>query len=276
MIDSVCIVERNHLTLSASGREYGQLRLNLGRKIEVQPAQFAMIKPHGLVEPLLRRAMAFYRCETVDGGTHSEFIYQIIGRGTKALADLRRGDKVDFLGPLGNTFSEGNDEALLVAGGAGSPALYMLAEREKTRGRAVRLFIGGASKGDLCGLDDYVKLIGQESITATTLDGSHGSPGFVTSPLEKYLTRIQTNNAEILACGPEPMLDRVSEIASEYRIPTQLSLESPMACGFGICVGCAVAVKADVPEGFIYKRVCVDGPVFRSDELYSVKTMHAA
>jgi dihydroorotate dehydrogenase electron transfer subunit len=264
------------MSRSASGREYGQLRLNLGRMIEVLPAQFAMIKPHGLVEPLLRRAMAFYRCETGEGATHAEFIYQVIGRGTGALGDLRPGDSVDFLGALGNTFSEGSGEALLVAGGAGSPALYMLAEREKARGRAVRLFIGGASKGDLCGLDDYVKLIGTESITATTLDGSHGSPGFVTTPLEEHLTRMRTNNAEILACGPEPMLDRVSEIASEYRIPAQLSLESPMACGFGICVGCAVAVKADVAEGFIYKRVCVDGPVFRSDELFSVKTMHAA
>jgi len=150
----------------------------------------------------------------------------------------------------------------------------MLAEREKVLGRAVRLFIGGASAGDLCGLDDYVELLGQESITATTLDGTRGTAGFVTKPLEEHLAR--SNNAEIFACGPEPMLERVSEIASEYGLTAQLSLESPMACGFGICVGCAVAVKADVPEGFIYKRVCVDGPVFRSNELFSVKTMHTA
>ncbi len=274
MIDSICIVERNQLTRSGSGREYGHLRLDLGVTIDILPAQFAMIKPHGLQEPLLRRAMAFYRCETIQGNTHAEFIYQVIGRGTRALAELCTGEKVDFLGPLGNTFTESKGEPLLVAGGAGSPALFMLAEREKARGRAVRLFIGGASEGDLCGLDDYVELLGQESITATTLDGTCGTAGFVTKPLEEHLRR--SKNAEIFACGPEPMLERVSEIASEYGLTAQLSLESPMACGFGICVGCAVAVKADVPEGFIYKRVCVDGPVFRSNELFSVKTMHTA
>jgi len=77
----------------------------------------------------------------------------------------------------------------------------------------------------------------------------------------------QGEKAIIYACGPDPMLHRIAQIADQFSIPTQLSLEAPMGCGFGVCVGCAVAVKADCPEGFVYKKVCTDGPVFWSKEL---------
>ena len=276
MIDLVALVERNVLTGSLSGRRYGHLEMVLDRRIEILPAQFAMIKPHRLSEPLLRRAMAFYRVRNSDHQTLVEFIYQIVGPGTHALANLQPGQQVDFLGPLGNTFSTGHRDAVLVAGGAGAPALFLLAEKEKKLGRSIRLFIGGASKGDLCGLSDFESLLGKDAITVTTIDGSYGTPGFITAPLESYFSQVNRAQCEVFSCGPEPMLERVCQLCEQYDVPAQLSLESPMACGFGICVGCAVAVKAHVPEGFVYKRVCVDGPVFRSDELYSVRTMHSA
>ena len=276
LIDLIALVERNVVTASLSGRRYGHLGLVLNRRIEILPAQFAMIKPRRLSEPLLRRAMAFYRVRNSESQTIVEFIYQIVGRGTESLTELQPGEEVAFLGPLGNTFSEGQDDALLVAGGAGSPALFMLAEELIKDRRSVHLFIGGASKGDLCGLSDFETLLGMESITAATIDGSYGIRGLVSQPLETYLSRVDRASCEVFSCGPEPMLDRVSQLCAQFEIPAQLSLESPMACGFGICVGCAVAVKANVAEGFVYKRVCVDGPVFRSDELYSLKTMHSA
>jgi dihydroorotate dehydrogenase electron transfer subunit len=109
-------------------------------------------------------------------------------------------------------------------------------------------------------------LLGGERVHCATVDGSRGTPGFVTAPLEDHLRG--RGAGVIYACGPDAMLHRVAQIAAEHGAPAQLSLESPMACGFGICVGCAVAVKADCPEGFIYQKVCTDGPVFRGEELH--------
>lgn len=271
MIDTIAIVELNVLSNSTSTRRYGRLRLRLEEQIQVLPGQFAMLKPYGSLEPLLRRAMAYYRIERFTHHLSVEFIYQILGRGTQALSMLRSGDKVDFLGSLGNTFdlnAAQRREALLVAGGVGSAALYLLAEELRQRQISARLFIGGASRGDLCGLEDFIHLLDSKNVYSATMDGSYGDRGFVTAPLENYLQEKRGEPMIIFACGPDAMLNRVAQIAAEHAIPTQVSLESPMACGFGICVGCAVAVKADCPEGFIYKKVCTDGPVFWSEELH--------
>ncbi|HZS06350.1 MAG TPA: dihydroorotate dehydrogenase electron transfer subunit [Blastocatellia bacterium] len=270
MIDTVATVERNDLTASASSRSYGRLRLRLGENIPVLPGQFAMIKPRGVIEPLLRRAMAYYQCEQSGEASSVEFIYQILGRGTQALARMKPGDEVDLLGSLGNTYDTDaarGCEVLLVAGGAGSPALFMLAEELLKARVTTKLFIGGASRGDLCGLEDFTELLGGANVTGATIDGSYGEKGFVTAPLEKHLKDSAGGRVMIYSCGPDVMLHRVSQIAADYKVPAQVSLESPMACGFGICVGCAVAVKADVPEGFVYKKVCTDGPVFWSEHL---------
>ena len=279
MIDTVTTIERNDLILPepdggsniGSGRSYGYLRLLLDRKIPVLPGQFAMIKPHGIYEPLLRRAMAYYRSVTVGGAPCVDFIYQILGRGTQALANLRSGDKVDFLGSLGNTYdieAARGREALLVAGGVGSAALFMLAEELVKSGARVKLFIGGASRGDLCGLDDFIELLREENVIRATVDGSLGEAGFVTAPLERHLQRVGGRRTIIYACGPDPMLHRVAQIAARFGAPSQLSLEAPMGCGYGVCVGCAVAIKDDCPQGFVYKKACVDGPIFWGEELH--------
>ncbi|HKQ78232.1 MAG TPA: dihydroorotate dehydrogenase electron transfer subunit [Blastocatellia bacterium] len=275
MIDTVTTVERNDLTLaetsSGSGRRYGYLRLRLDQKIPMLPGQFAMLKPQGIYEPLLRRAMAYYRGLTVGGRLCVDFIYQVLGRGTRALANLRPGDKVDFLGSLGNTYdinAARGREALLVAGGVGSAALFMLAEELARSGIGAKLFIGGASRGDLCGLDDFIELLSEKNVFCATVDGAYGERGFVTAPLESYLQSSDAARTIIYACGPDPMLHRVAQIAERFGAPSQLSLEAPMGCGYGVCVGCAVAVKHGCPEGFVYKKVCVDGPVFWGEELH--------
>jgi dihydroorotate dehydrogenase electron transfer subunit len=279
MIDTVTTVERNDLILPepdggssvGSGRMYGYLRLRLDREIPVLPGQFAMIKPHGIAEPLLRRAMAYYRSMTAEGAPCVDFIYQILGRGTRALANLRPEDKVDFLGSLGNTYdveAARGREALLVAGGVGSAALFMLAEELVRRDARVKLFIGGASRGDLCGLGDFIGLLREENVICATVDGSLGEASFVTAPLERHLQRVSGARTIIYACGPDPMLHRVAQIAERFGATSQLSLEAPMGCGYGVCVGCAVAVRDDCPEGFVYKKACVDGPIFWGEELY--------
>ncbi|MCI0524530.1 MAG: dihydroorotate dehydrogenase electron transfer subunit [Acidobacteria bacterium] len=270
LIDTVATVERNDLIASASSRSYGYLRLRLDQPIPVLPGQFAMIKPRGIFEPLLRRAMAYYRSAIVSDALMVDFIYQVLGRGTQALAKLRAGDLVEFLGSLGNTYdieAARGREALLVAGGVGSAALFMLAEKLMEREVSAKLFIGGASHADLCGLKDFVELLSSDHVISATIDGSHGEKGFVTAPFEKHLQANRDQPVIVYACGPDPMLHRVSQIAGRFAAPAQLSLEAPMACGFGICVGCAVAVKHDCPEGFVYKKVCMDGPIFWSNEL---------
>lgn len=275
IVDAVATVARNEIVRSGSSRSYGYLRLRLEEPIPILPGQFAMLKAHGIYEPLLRRAMAFYRCEPADDQLDVEFIYQILGRGTQALATLKPGSKVDFLGSLGNTydiaFANGR-EALLVAGGVGSPAVFMLAEELLKQNVPARLFLGGASRGDLCGLEDFTELLSKEKIVCTTVDGSYGEKGFVTAPLERYLKTEANKPLVIYSCGPDPMLHAVAKLAEAYNVPAQLSLEAPMGCGFGVCVGCAVAVKQDSPanssESFVYKKVCTDGPVFWSKELH--------
>ncbi len=279
MIDTVTTVERNDVIGSDSdignwkdsGRRYGYLRLRLDQKIQTLPGQFAMIKPHGIYEPLLRRAMAYYRCVSRDESNEIDFIYQILGRGTQALANLRPGDKVDFLGSLGNTYdidAARGREALLVAGGVGSAALFMLAEELVKAGIGAKLFIGGASRNDLCGLDDFIELLSEKNVFCATVDGGYGEKGFVTAPFERYLQSKDAARTIIYACGPDPMLHRVSQIAERFGAPSQLSLEAPMGCGYGVCVGCAVAVKHDCPEGFVYKKVCTEGPVFWGETLH--------
>jgi dihydroorotate dehydrogenase electron transfer subunit len=271
MIDAVAIVERNDLIVSESTRRYGYLRLRLDQKIPVLPGQFAMLKPRGIYEPLLRRAMAYYRATTINGALFVDFIYQILGRGTQALAKMKPGDEVDFLGSLGNTYdieAARGREALLVAGGVGSPALFMLAEELLKLNVGAKLFIGGASRGDLCGLDDFIELLSEENVVCATVDGSRGEAGFVTTPLERYLQSRSGERQIIYSCGPDPMLHRVAQIAGRFAVPSQLSLEAPMGCGFGVCVGCAVAIKHDCPEGFVYKKVCTEGPVFWGDQIH--------
>src|SRR5262245_42145689 len=274
IIDTVASVERNEIFISTSTRAYGKLLLRLDQEIPVLPGQFAMIKPHRCYEPLLRRAMAYYQSEIINNSVSVQFIYLIMGRGTQMLAELQAGDQVDLLGSLGNTFDTNaarGHEALLVAGGVGSTALYMLACDFVKLGVPVRLFIGGASQGDLCGLDDFTELLSKERVHASTMDGGYGEKGLITSPLEKHLINYQVYNqakpAIIYACGPDAMLHQIAKLADYYSIPAQVSLEAPMACGFGVCVGCAVAVKDDCQEGYSFKKVCTDGTVFWSHEL---------
>ena len=232
-----------------------------------------MVKAHGVYEPLLRRAMAYFIVEQAETTT-VEFIYQILGRGTGALSTVSAGESVEYLGPLGNTYdlaAAQGKEALLVVGGVGSAAVFMLAEELKKQGTSMRLFIGGASRGDLLGYEDFVELLGKENCISATVDGSFaeigGEQGFVTAPLERHLQANAGQPMVIYACGPDAMLHATAKVAETHQIPAQLSLEAPMACGIGICVGCAVAVKHNCAEGFVYKKVCTDGPIFWSEEL---------
>jgi dihydroorotate dehydrogenase electron transfer subunit len=229
-----------------------------------------MLRASGWLEPLLRRALAVYRTE---GPRELSFLYQVLGRGTAALATLRRGDQVEALVPLGNTWpvedlasAPVERRAVVVAGGIGSASVLMLCDELSRRGIDTQVFVGAASLTVAlgCGLEDFRAL--PLPLTITTDDGSLGQRGLVTAPLEAHLENSGSADARIYTCGPWAMMRRVAEIASKLEIECYASLEAPMGCGFGVCVGCVVAVKTDGPPGYgSYKRVCVDGPIFPAE-----------
>jgi dihydroorotate dehydrogenase electron transfer subunit len=188
---------------------------------------------------------------------------------------LHRDDEVALLGPLGNGFTidpslEARSEVAFISGGVGIPAFYTLAQGLKARGIKPRLFHGEVTgdfeKGLAC-LSDYVHLLGGDHVLCATDDGSIGVKGFVTDAFEGYLKSGGPVPKVIYSCGPEPMLKRVAEMTKELGIPAQLSLEANMGCGFGVCLGCAVKIKTPSARGFSFQRVCMEGPVFRAEDV---------
>ena len=213
------------------------------------PGQFAMLQldPEGLHrDPLLPRPMAIYR----SSGDNLEFRFKIVGRGTALLAELPVGAPVGVLGPLGNGFERPTGVPVLVGGGTGIASLYELA-CSVPAGTVVAL--GAGTQAELLGLDDFRAL--PVELRLATVDGSTGSAGLVTELLELDAEH------EVMACGPLPMLRRVHDLAAATGARCQVSLESNMACGFGVCLGCAVRTR----RGFRY--ICSHGPIFEAAEL---------
>ena len=264
MIETIATAESNREL--APG--YRMLALNLTKDVSVRPGQFAMLKPRGALEPVLRRALAVYR---VEGSRRLSFLYQVLGRGTVALAQLRKNDEVDALLPLGNSWSidaSPGGGALVVAGGIGSASLLMLCKELKSSGVDTKLLFGAATASAAlgCGLEDFHAL--DLSSIVTTDDGSLGYKELVTAPLERELRERDRKASTIYACGPWPMMKRVAEIAAQFNVRCLVSLEAPMGCGFGVCVGCVVAVNTGASLDYgSYKRVCTDGSIFPAEEI---------
>lgn len=264
MIETLATVESNREL--APG--YRLLTLKLKEDVKVSPGQFAMLKAHASIEPLLRRAFAVYR---VHGPRRLSFLYQVLGRGTEALSQVEQEGTVDALLPLGNSWpieGSANRRAIVVAGGIGSASVLMLCEGLAASHVDVQLFFGAASAHAAagCGLADFRSL--GLSLAVTTDDGSLGERGFVTAPFERSLRDGGDAGATIYACGPWVMMRRVAEIASQFEVRCLVSLEAPMGCGFGVCVGCVVAVNTGGPLGYdSYVRVCTDGSIFPAERI---------
>jgi dihydroorotate dehydrogenase electron transfer subunit len=240
---------------------YRLLTLEYNEEFAAAPGQFAMLRSQASAEPLLRRALAIYQ---VESPSRLSFLYQVLGRGTQVLSALHPGDLVESLGPLGNRWHLPEaGRAVLVAGGIGSASVLMLAQELLKARIETAIFFGAASHSAAigCGLRDFEAL--GLPLVITTDDGSLGEAGFVTTPLERFLRSTGAVGVSIYACGPWPMMARTAQISDSAGAPCFVSLEAPMGCGFGVCVGCVFAVKADAPSGYgSYKRVCVDGSIF--------------
>ena len=242
--------------------------------------QFVMAEVGNGCDPLLRRPFAVHRlCREKGTGVVSrppsciEILYRTVGRGTALLAEKKRGETIDLLGPLGNGFRLPHrlQRAVLVAGGMGVAPLLSLAlalkERKGTRSRTAGpiAFIGGQTRDGILCLSDFRKSGAQ--VAVITEDGSRGAKGLVTDLLARFLNALALPDAARLvlyACGPVPMLERVAALARDRAIPCQVSLESAMACGVGACLGCSVPTRINADKHISYQRVCREGPVFDS------------
>ena len=224
----------------------------------VQPGQFAHVRILPLKEALLRRPFSIFR---VSGDTLSIF-YKTIGRGTEVLSRMRPGEELSLIGPLGHGFTvppPAGETPLLVAGGYGMAALYLLAQRSPQKGIA---FVGGRRRVDILCEEEFHAL-GWE-VRVTTEDGSHGEKGLVTQALLAELKRPVVGR-KLFACGPAPMLKAVGQLAAEFNLPAELSLDEHMGCGIGVCLTCVVPIKTG--ESWEYQRTCTEGPVFDSRQI---------
>ncbi|MBX6422591.1 dihydroorotate dehydrogenase electron transfer subunit [Thermosulfurimonas sp. F29] len=220
-----------------------------------RPGQFVRVKAWWGRDPLLPRPFSVHE---VLGG-RIRLLYGVRGPGTETLSRLSRGDVLLLDGPLGRPFPlPERGPVWLVAGGIGvAPFLFYLSEL-RNRGLPTRLFYGGRSRGDLLRVDRLRELSG--ALVLTTEDGSRGRKGLVTDPLSRALGRERP--ALMVACGPPGLLKAVGRLAEARGIPAYLSLEALMACGRGLCLGCAVARR-----GGGTLKVCVEGPAVDSREV---------
>ena len=222
----------------------------------LKPGQFAQVKVEGSPETFLRRPISIH---DVDYERNTiKLLIQIAGKGTERLSNLKKGETINIIYPLGNSFSlpAENSQILLIGGGCGVAPLLHLAQVLSQDLNDVSILLGARSVVDLVELDQYA-LFGK--LFTTTEDGSHGERGFVTDHTLFFDELDQF--ARIYCCGPEPMMKAVAAKAKAKTVNCEVSLENTMACGFGVCLCCVT----ETIQG--HKCVCTDGPVFNTKQL---------
>lgn len=234
-------IAKNIFELTVEGSLAGEM---------AEPGQFVHIRVADSFEPLLRRPISI---ASIDKEKNQfTMIYRAEGRGTQILADKRAGDKIDVLGPLGHGFpvEQAEKKAFLIGGGIGVPPLYELAKQLNSRGIETVHILGFESKEAIF-YEEQFKALGDTHIA--TVDGSHGSEGFVTHILNELPQDFDT----YFSCGPTAMLEAV-----QWAYPQKqgfLSYEQRMGCGIGACFACVCRTTKSETD---YIKVCSDGPVF--------------
>ena len=237
---------------------------------QIKPGQFIMLKVSDNTSPLLRRPFSIYKSYPVSHSNKSKrgylfILYKMVGKGTRRMTTLIKGQKVDVIGPLGNGFAlpplPSSADSILIGGGVGVVSLYPLAEALKSR--KLYVFIGGKTQKDILGVEDFRKL--SSNIFIATEDGSLGVRGTVVDYFLSQRKRFERNGEYyIYACGPVPMLKALAGTVKSKNFICQVSLEARMGCGFGACWGCVVKTKHRKNP---YQRVCQEGPVFRLEDI---------
>lgn len=240
-----------------------------------KPGQFIMVRVMDGFQPLLRKPFGVHSVKD----SSIDILYEVIGEGTKLLAQKKPGEYLDIIGPIGNGFDLASGPHILVAGGMGVAPLIFLAERlRKVKSKKAKVknlvLLGARTKSHVLCEKEFKKL--GCDVKIATDDGSSGHKGYVTDLLKDAAKRwghsagttrksreVSPQGVPIIvyACGPRMMLREISRISDRYEMPTQVSLEEHMSCGFGACLGCVVSTT----DG--YKRVCKEGPVFDARQI---------
>ena len=209
------------------------------------PGQFVNILLDGLY---LRRPISVcdYNENTLT------LVYKVVGKGTEQMSRKSAGEKLDILTGLGNGYdlSLSGDHPVLLGGGVGVPPLYNLAKKLLAEGKNVSVILGFNTKSEIFYEEEFKKL--GCAVTVTTVDGSHGVKGFVTTALEAM------DYTYFYTCGPEPMLKAIYKAS---KTSGQMSFEERMGCGFGACMGCSCKTLTG------NKRICKEGPVMKKEEI---------
>lgn len=220
---------------------------------EARPGQFiAMYCEDGT--KLLARPISICGIDA-EAGT-LRVVYRIAGEGTRLFSQMKAGDSLEVMGPLGNGFTMKDKKAIIVGGGIGIPPMLELAKQldcEKTvvLGYRDELFL--KEEFEACA-----------NVAVATEDGSTGTKGTVIDAIEAA----QVSGEIIYACGPMPMLKALAEYADAHGMEAQISLEERMACGIGACLGCICKTKEkDHHTNVNNTRICKDGPVFDAKEV---------
>ena len=244
---------------------------------KLRPGQFLMVRLSHFDDPLIGRPLALYETHDNPAGepTDVDVVYIVKGKFTSRLQHFVEGQQVDVWGPLGNGFSPKScDHLVMVAGGVGyTPFLAMT--RQYLGGRyygtdaarptasSVTFCYGARTSALLAGVDDF-RAAGANVAIATD-DGTAGFHGLVTDRFRSVLDELP-ENPRVVCCGPEPMMEAVAKIAEERQLDCEVSLETPMACGIGICFSCVTKVW-EGPDKWDYRRTCVEGPVFDAAQI---------
>ena len=247
----------------------------------IRPGQFFMIRFPGRNDPLLGRPFALYdTCLDEEGRPCGlDFVYHVIGKVTGLLSDVAVDEEVELWGPLGNGFPACEAEHLICVGGGIGYTPFLAVAREAAgmrvygspareivmRPNRVTFYYGVRSRPYRTDLSDF-ESVPNLDVRIATDDGSEGHHGFVTDLLGQALDESGGSTA-VYCCGPEPMMHAVARLCAERATPCWLSLETPMACGFGACFSCVTRVKVDEEPGWDYRRTCVEGPVFEAESL---------
>lgn len=243
-----------------------------------EPGQFYMLAAaegwgDGGGRPLLPRAISVAEAPVAKEGVRLDFLVEGVGPGTDRLCELRPGEEVWVTGPLGNSFStpqQVNPDAagaVLVGGGIGIAPLAIWRRHLVERGIPLRVLLGFRNRRHSGGLEELFCAGGSlcPDVRLATEDGHAGHQGYVTDLLAAMLAGDDATTAVVYSCGPPAMLEAVRGLCAEAGVACELAMESPMACGFGACFGCAVPR----PDGG-YLRLCVDGPILRGDAVAEV------
>ena len=219
---------------------------------DARPGQFLHVKCGESL--MLRRPFGI--CRIVDNAI--TFVFEVKGNGTRWLSQVKPGDTLDILGPLGNGFDFPKGNIIVVGGGFGSPPMLYAAQSAKSGVTAV---LGFRDSSRVILVKEFEDVC--DNVYLTTDDGSQGICGSVAAPLEELLKK--GGFEAVLACGQHAMQYAVAKLCRQYRVPCQVSLEERMGCGIGACLVCVCGTRKDGVQSM--SRVCKDGPVFDAENV---------